>query len=94
MSLLFRGYRLIERCTACSMTSILSPKTIVRIPRLFGEEVDVVEVGRKQDLDGVGLLADAAIENVEDSDVVVDDDDVVDDASSSVLSSSLLLSSA
>ena len=72
----------------------------MRIPRLFGEEVDVVVGGRKQDLVGEGLLADAAIENVEDSDVVVDDDeevdgnDVVDDASSSVLSSSLLLSSA
>ena len=67
---------------------------MLRIPRWFGEEVEVVEVGRKQDLDGDGLPADAAIENVEDSDVVVDDNDVVDDASSSVLSSSLLLSSA
>ena len=66
----------------------------MRIPRSFDEEVDVVEVGHKQDLDGVGLLADAAIEKDDEIVDVVDNEEVdgndeVDDASSSVLSSSL-----
>ena len=61
----------------------------MRIPRLFGEEVDVVVGLRKHDLEGEGLLADAAMENEDDNEEEVDGSDEVDDASSSVLSSSL-----